>query len=183
MFATILQILNTLWRYKAWVLVGIFGVTTYYYYSMLKFERWQHTNNIIEYESKIKDAENAYLNNVVEVQQEYLDQYSNVQTKLNEIQEQRNVKNKDIDVLYDSISDNVGRLSEAIKRIPSSDSNSNTASDESHTKHANSVQWIKQLSTECISEYQKMGRYADQERVAKETLQESWKVIQEEYGK
>ena len=52
-----------------------------------------------------------------------------------------------------------------------------------NSEHADSVQWIKQLSTECISEYQKMGRYADQERVAKETLQDSWKVIQSEYNK
>ena len=193
-YTTVIQLLlktiNTLWKYKAWVLVGILSATTYYYYSMLKFEKWQHTNTIVEYESKMKDISNAYLNNVVEVQQKYLDQYNNVQAKLNEIQEQQSVKNKDIDVLYDSISGNVGRLSEAIKRTPNSDSNSNTASDESHTKHANSVQWIKQptivdcsVSTECISEYQKMGRYADQERVAKETLQDSWKVIQSEYNK
>ena len=175
-----LQILNTIWRYKAWVLVGILSATTYYYYSMLKFEKWQHTNTIVEHESKVKDISSAYLNNVVEVQQKYLDQYNNVQAKLNEIQEQQNVKNKDIDVLYDSIGDNVGRLSEAIKRIPNSDSNSNTTN---NSEHVNSVQWIKQLSAECISEYQKMGRYADQERVAKETLQDSWKVIQEEYSK
>ena len=142
-----------------------------------------HTNTIVEYESKMKDISNDYLNDVVEVQRKYLDQYNNVQTKLNEIQEQQSVKNKNIDVLYDSISSGVDRLSETIKRILNSNSNTNTTSDESHTKHADSVQWIKQLSTECISEYQKMGRYADQERVAKETLQESWKVIQSEYNK
>ena len=81
-----------MWKYKSWVLVGILSATTYYYYSMLKFEKWQHTNTIVEYESKMKDINNAYLNNVVDVQQKYLDQYNNVQTKLNEIQEKKKCK-------------------------------------------------------------------------------------------
>lgn len=136
MFVIALQIFNTIWKYKAWVLVGILSATTYYYYSMLRFEKWQHTNTIVEYESKMKDISNAYLNNVVEVQQKYLDQYNNVQTKLNEIQEKQNAKNKDIGVLYDSISNDVGRLSEAIKRVPNSSSNSNTTS---NSEHANSI--------------------------------------------
>lgn len=184
-----MSVLKTLWEFK-WVIlfgliVGVLSATTFYYKGMYEHERQQHSKTISEYKQQLKMIENQYLLNVTKQQQEFLELYYRNDKIVENLVKHQEKSNENITNMSNDINSSVKRLQ---SQISTNNTTPNNSGDKGGSNQDNSIstkriQRVEQLSTECISEYQKMGRYADQERVAKETLQESWKVIQEEYNK
>ena len=181
-------VLKTLWEFK-WVIlfgliIGVLSATTMHYKNMLKFEKQQHSKTILEGQQKVKDMEYQYLLNVTKQQQDFLELYYRNDKIVENLVKQQERNNESITNMSNDINSSIKRLQSQIKSTTSdsdlNDSNSSGdkgGSDQDNSISTKRIQRVEQLSTECISEYAKMGEYADRERVAKETLLNGWNEL------
>lgn len=172
-------LLSTLWNHKAWVLVGVFLASTFYYKNMLEFEENLHEKTIAEYKLKIANNQADWLKQITDMQNQALAQYSLLSKSLNDIQEKSNERNKSIDKLSGDLNSLSNGLSSEIERATSNISSSNSNSD---TEYAESLRKLGRLSTECQAEVTRLATAASREQEAKVTLQESWKEVQDKYN-
>lgn len=185
------KILKVLWDMKYIIIFGlVFGIllaATSYYKEMYEHEKSLHEKTIITKEKEYVTMENSYIIAIAKFQQQaienqlqHIEQYNRSEQRIDNLIKQQEQVNESISSMSSDINNDVGRLQQQIKNISNSNSNSNGTKD-NDSKTTNSVQKLSTISTECISEYSKMGEYAERERLAKETLQNSWEVVRSEY--
>ena len=159
--------LKFLWDYKAWIFVGGLIASTYHFYNLYEAEKLdkqlQLTTLTLQYTQAVND-QNTLL----------ITQYTNVNKRLTEIQEGY----KDVQIEINNVAN---KLNDRSNSLLQTINNHYTTAEGDNSELASSVRKLSELSTSCIGRYAEMGTNAQREKVAKETLQQGWKAVQEEY--
>jgi len=177
LIALLPSIFGFIWRYKAYLLIGILTTLCFVLYGKYKDEQQAHKDTIVRKDKEYANMESTYLLAVIAQQQKAAQVAENLAESLKTIEENQIERNKEIDRMSSAISSNANRLQQNIKEY--SGGSTNTINESSSAGYAERLRIIGGISEECISEYSKMGEYAAREQQAKITLQDSWREVQE----